>query len=169
MNWVGPDASSDLTILKLNAQDARGRSHVVSLNISSQYPSRAPTVSADVPLAFKPHWNFPGAGGTLLALVQQFERWLFQFDPLWTVLEEVDAKCWVLEPEKPTRACTYRRVVIGKECICICFVLSALNYRRESVPAYGFTPSLAHSPSSADIPGSRPRCAPIDGQVEFLL
>lgn len=108
------EASSDLTVLKLNAQDSRGREHVVTLNISSQYPSRAPTISADVPLAFKPHWNFPGAGATLLGLVQQFERWLFQFDPLWTVLDEVDTKCWVLEPEKPTRACAYRRVVIGE-------------------------------------------------------
>ena len=44
----------------------------------------------------------------------QFEGWLQQFEVLWDMLDEVDAKCWVLEPESPTRACTYRRVVVGK-------------------------------------------------------
>lgn len=108
------DVSSDLSILKLRAQDTQGRDHTMTLNVSSQYPSRPPTVSADVPLAFKSHWSYPGSGCTLLGLVQQFERWLLQFNPLWTALDEVDAKCWVLEPERPTRACIYRRVVIGE-------------------------------------------------------
>ena len=48
-----------------------------------------------------------------MSLVEQFEHWLVQFEPLWKALDEIDRECWVLEPEKPTRACTYRRIVIG--------------------------------------------------------
>lgn len=59
-----------------------------------------------------------------MSLVQQFEAWLVQFGPLWASLDEIDEKCWVLEPEKPTRACTYRRIMIG-QCVwtlCACHV-----------------------------------------------
>ena len=65
------------------------------------------------------YW-FQGAGCSLLGLIQQFERWLLQFDVFWQVMEEVDGECWVLEPERPTRACTSRRVVIGTSAVCKC-------------------------------------------------
>ncbi len=56
-----------------------------------------------------------GPGITLASVMGQFEHWLRQFEALWETLDEIDTKCWVLEPEKPTRACTYRRVVIGED------------------------------------------------------
>ncbi len=57
----------------------------------------------------------------------QFEQWLRQFEALWDVLDEVDSKCWVLEPENPTRVCTYRRVVIGERVVCVCVCRECLH------------------------------------------
>ena len=33
----------------------------------------------------------------------------------WDVTDEIDEKTWVLEPEKPTRSATARRIALGRE------------------------------------------------------
>lgn len=33
----------------------------------------------------------------------------------WDVMDEIDEKTWVLEPEKPTRSATARRIAVGRE------------------------------------------------------
>ena len=50
-------------------------------------------------------------------LLSEFEVWLDHLDPFWSFLEELDAQTWVLEPEKPTRADTHRRIKIGEDII----------------------------------------------------
>lgn len=45
--------------------------------------------------------------------MEQFEEWLKKFQRLWDELDEVDQECWVLEPENPSKACSYRRIVLG--------------------------------------------------------
>ena len=32
----------------------------------------------------------------------------------WDVMDEIDEKTWVLEPEKPTRSATARRIALGR-------------------------------------------------------
>lgn len=33
----------------------------------------------------------------------------------WDVMDEIDEKTWVLDPEKPTRSATARRIAVGGE------------------------------------------------------
>lgn len=51
---------------------------------------------------------------TLAEVVEQFEDRLCHHQQFWDVMDELDRKTWVLEPENPTPACNYRRIVIGK-------------------------------------------------------
>lgn len=39
-----------------------------------------------------------------------------QFDSFWSVLEDIDAHCWVIEPDHATRASRSRRIAIGQHC-----------------------------------------------------
>lgn len=43
----------------------------------------------------------------------QFLLLLESLAEFWAVLDEIDEKTWVLEPEKPSRADTMRRIAIG--------------------------------------------------------
>ena len=49
----------------------------------------------------------------LKEMLSEFEVWLNRLDSFWSSLEELDVETWVLEPEKPTRADTHRRIKIG--------------------------------------------------------
>ncbi|KAG0357499.1 hypothetical protein BGZ54_000322 [Gamsiella multidivaricata] len=49
----------------------------------------------------------------LQAVVQQTERWLELFRDFWDVMQDIDEKTWVIDPEKPTRADRMRRCALG--------------------------------------------------------
>ncbi|KAG8123048.1 hypothetical protein E2320_018412, partial [Naja naja] len=50
---------------------------------------------------------------SLLSIHSQFLAALESLKEFWDVLDEIDEKTWVLEPEKPTRSSTRRRIAIG--------------------------------------------------------
>jgi len=54
-----------------------------------------------------------GVQTTLADIFQQFSDAVAQWQTFWDVVDEIDGSTCVLEPEKPTRAATYRRIALG--------------------------------------------------------
>lgn len=44
----------------------------------------------------------------------QFLAALESLKVFWDVMDEIDEKTWVLEPEKPPRSATARRIALGR-------------------------------------------------------
>ncbi|XP_010808287.1 E3 ubiquitin-protein ligase FANCL isoform X3 [Bos indicus] len=53
------------------------------------------------------------AKSSLISIYTQFLAALESLKTFWDVMDEIDEKTWVLEPEKPTRSATARRIVLG--------------------------------------------------------
>uniref|UniRef100_A0A9L0J8A4 FA complementation group L n=1 Tax=Equus asinus TaxID=9793 RepID=A0A9L0J8A4_EQUAS len=49
---------------------------------------------------------------SLISIHSQFLAALESLKTFWDVMDEIDEKTWVLEPEKPTRSATARRIVL---------------------------------------------------------
>jgi hypothetical protein len=91
---------------------AAGRSHTVRLLPPASYPAAAPAVEAALPLPLELTWR--PRSSTLGQAVAQLEAALERHQQLWESLDDLDAAAWVVEPERPPRGCTYRRVALGR-------------------------------------------------------
>ncbi|KAK2567486.1 E3 ubiquitin-protein ligase FANCL [Acropora cervicornis] len=77
-----------------------------------QHPHVAPTCATDLPVKqFTFSWS--PQGNPLQHLCYQFEQVLCQFQDFWDMLDEIDHKTWILEPDQPRRSCTNRRIALG--------------------------------------------------------
>uniref|UniRef100_A0A8C6WHP6 FA complementation group L n=1 Tax=Neogobius melanostomus TaxID=47308 RepID=A0A8C6WHP6_9GOBI len=101
---------SDFRTLRLKAEDSSGREHVLTVKLKTKHPAEAPECSADVPVPLAFSWT---PQTTLAQLHGQFLLLLESLSDFWDVLDEIDQKTWVLEPEKPSRSDTMRRIAIG--------------------------------------------------------
>ncbi|XP_037554192.1 E3 ubiquitin-protein ligase FANCL [Nematolebias whitei] len=95
--------------LKLKAEDSGGRQHVLNIKLKSKHPIEAPECSADLPIPLNINWT---PQSTLDQLHSQFLLVLESLAEFWDVLDEIDRKTWVLEPEKPSRSDTMRQIAI---------------------------------------------------------
>ncbi|CAM9595387.1 unnamed protein product, partial [Hapterophycus canaliculatus] len=93
---------------------ALGREHVFTVSLPSDYPQRAPICSVDLPTHLDLRWS-PGES-SLATVLEQFREALGPFLQLWDVLDDLDQHTWVLEPEKPSRSTTHRRVAVARHC-----------------------------------------------------
>jgi len=50
---------------------------------------------------------------TLMDMFHQFTDAVSRWQTFWDMVDEIDGSTCVLEPEKPTRAATYRRLAVG--------------------------------------------------------
>jgi len=50
----------------------------------------------------------------LVDVFSQFSAAVSRWQTFWDVVDEIDGSTCVLEPEKPTRAATYRRLALGR-------------------------------------------------------
>ncbi|XP_061084573.1 E3 ubiquitin-protein ligase FANCL isoform X2 [Conger conger] len=100
----------ELRSLKLQAHDSSGRQHVLALKLKAKHPAEAPECSADLPLPLNITWT---PQSTLLNIHAQFLSALEALQEFWAMLDEIDERTWVLEPEDPPRAATMRRIAIG--------------------------------------------------------
>lgn len=64
----------------------------------------------DFPVPFSVSWT---PQSSLISIYSQFLAALESLKTFWDVMDEIDEKTWVLEPEKPTRSATARRIVLG--------------------------------------------------------
>ncbi|XP_008847143.1 E3 ubiquitin-protein ligase FANCL [Nannospalax galili] len=90
-------------------------SHTVSASFKTDCPSQAfPTAEAEQTWS---HYGFACARtpavSSLASIQSQFLAALESLKAFWDVMDEIDQKTWVLEPEKPTRSATTRRIALG--------------------------------------------------------
>ena len=64
---------------------------------------------------------------TVAEMVQQFEEQLSRYQAFWEVMDQLDREAWVLEPEHPTPACVFRRIVISKANHSSCIIFLDVN------------------------------------------
>uniref|UniRef100_A0A6Q2YIY7 RING-type domain-containing protein n=1 Tax=Esox lucius TaxID=8010 RepID=A0A6Q2YIY7_ESOLU len=100
---------TEFRTLRLKAEDSSGRQHVVTVKLKPKHPLEAPVCTADLPVPLAMTWT---AQSSLTHVHTQFLLLLESLAEFWAVLDEIDQKTWVLEPEKPSRADTMRRIVI---------------------------------------------------------
>ncbi|XP_056147734.1 E3 ubiquitin-protein ligase FANCL isoform X2 [Lampris incognitus] len=101
---------TEFRMVRLKANDSAGRQHVLTVKLKSKHPAEAPECSADLPIPLPITWT---PQSTLGQLHKQFLLVLESLEEFWEVLDEIDSKTWILEPEKPSRADTMRRIAIG--------------------------------------------------------
>ncbi|XP_048864116.1 E3 ubiquitin-protein ligase FANCL [Brienomyrus brachyistius] len=102
--------NTELSVLRLGAEDSSSRQHAITVRLGPKYPAEAPECSADLPLPLVVDWT---PQSTLASVYSQFVALLESLEKFWAMMDEIDEKTWILEPEKPTRGDTMRRIVIG--------------------------------------------------------
>uniref|UniRef100_A0A2K5EUS6 FA complementation group L n=1 Tax=Aotus nancymaae TaxID=37293 RepID=A0A2K5EUS6_AOTNA len=95
--------------IKLKAEDASGREHLITLKLKAKYPAESPDCFVDFPVSFSPSWT---PQSSLISIYSQFLAALESLKAFWDVMDEIDEKTWVLEPEKPPRSATARRIAL---------------------------------------------------------
>uniref|UniRef100_A0A8C8WCW0 FA complementation group L n=1 Tax=Panthera leo TaxID=9689 RepID=A0A8C8WCW0_PANLE len=98
-----------LSTIKLKAEDASGRKHLITLKLKAKYPAESPDCFVDFPVPFSVSWT---PQSSLISIYGQFLAALESLKAFWDVMDEIDEKTWVLEPEKPTRSATARRIAL---------------------------------------------------------
>ncbi|XP_060782045.1 E3 ubiquitin-protein ligase FANCL [Neoarius graeffei] len=101
---------TDFHTLKLKAEDSSHRQHVFTVMLKPKYPAEAPECSADLPVPLVVPWT---PQSNLAHMHSQFLLIVEALAEFWAVMDEIDEHTWVLEPEKPSRADTMRRIAIG--------------------------------------------------------
>ncbi|XP_074143081.1 E3 ubiquitin-protein ligase FANCL isoform X1 [Sminthopsis crassicaudata] len=101
---------TSFSTIKLKAKDTSGREHLITLKLKTKYPTESPDCYVDLPLPFSVSWT---PQSSLTDIHSQFLTTLESLKAFWDVMDEIDQKTWILEPEKPTRSATMRRIVIG--------------------------------------------------------
>ena len=96
--------------IKLKA-DVSGREHLITVKLKAKYPAESPDCVVDLPVPFSVSWT---PQSSLISIYSQFLAALESLKTFWDVMDEIDEKTWVLEPEKPTRSATARRIVLGR-------------------------------------------------------
>uniref|UniRef100_A0A4W2EJZ2 FA complementation group L n=1 Tax=Bos indicus x Bos taurus TaxID=30522 RepID=A0A4W2EJZ2_BOBOX len=94
--------------IKLKA-DVSGREHLITVKLKAKYPAESPDCVVDFPVPFSVSWT---PQSSLISIYTQFLAALESLKTFWDVMDEIDEKTWVLEPEKPTRSATARRIVL---------------------------------------------------------
>ncbi|XP_030012457.1 E3 ubiquitin-protein ligase FANCL isoform X3 [Sphaeramia orbicularis] len=101
---------TEFQTLRLKAEDSSGRQHILTVKLKPKHPAEAPECSADLPLPLDFTWT---PQSTLDQLHSQFLLVLESLSDFWNILDEIDSQTWILEPEKPSRSDTTRRIAIG--------------------------------------------------------
>ncbi|XP_069464150.1 E3 ubiquitin-protein ligase FANCL isoform X2 [Ambystoma mexicanum] len=101
---------TEFSTIKLKADDTAGRKHLITLKFKTKYPVEPPDCIVDFPVPFTISWTPQSSLATIHA---QFLAALDSLKMFWDVMDELDEKTWILEPEKPTRSATLRRIAIG--------------------------------------------------------
>jgi E3 ubiquitin-protein ligase FANCL len=112
VGWNNIVQMDRLDEVHLRLFDAAQRSHVIQLQFRDDYPHSAPTVrGAAMPVAIE----LPASAHTLRDVVEHCGAHIARFQAVWRVLDEFDARCYVLEPAVPSAArdVLARRIALG--------------------------------------------------------
>ncbi|XP_004867304.1 E3 ubiquitin-protein ligase FANCL isoform X2 [Heterocephalus glaber] len=96
--------------IKVKAEDSSGREHLITVKLKAKHPAESPDCFVDFPVPFSVSWT---PQSSLISIHSQFLAALESLKAFWDVMDEIDEKTWVLEPQKPTRSATARRIALG--------------------------------------------------------
>uniref|UniRef100_A0A2I3GLZ9 FA complementation group L n=1 Tax=Nomascus leucogenys TaxID=61853 RepID=A0A2I3GLZ9_NOMLE len=112
-------ADTCFSTIKLKAEDASGREHLITLKLKAKYPAESPDYFVDFPVPFCASWT---PQSSLISIYSQFLAAVESLKAFWDIMDEIDEKTWVLEPEKPPRSATARRIALDFTMDCgICY------------------------------------------------
>ncbi|CAL1547565.1 unnamed protein product, partial [Lymnaea stagnalis] len=107
-NLVSIDES--LSHLEFGLYDNAARWHKIQMKFNTKDPNTPAICETSLPEIFHFSWS----GKTCLKhIFQEFQAAVSSYQHFWDIMQEIDDKCWVLEPEQPTFADTRRRIAIG--------------------------------------------------------
>jgi len=101
----------DFSYVHFGVIDGGERMHKILIHLHKQDASAPPVCSTDLPHKLTFHWS---TNTRLQHILQQFEASVASYQEFWATMQELDSKCWVLEPEKPSFADTHRRIALGQ-------------------------------------------------------
>lgn len=101
-----------LTRVDLRIVDRGGRRHVVQVALDGEYPMKPPRCTATLPIALEVSWV--DGDNRLECVLRSFEEAVAAHGRLFDALDDLDRNAWVLEPEHPTHAETFRKIVVGR-------------------------------------------------------
>ena len=109
---------------RLRLRDRDGRAHVVAVEWGSLAPNGGLSLDCTFPEQIDDsQWRAPRGDteGTWLAdaleaAVAACDAALERFQEAWAVLEDMDAACVVVEPQRPTYATLHRRLLVAGQC-----------------------------------------------------
>ncbi|KAL8160353.1 hypothetical protein V2J09_001890 [Rumex salicifolius] len=106
-------SNDNLSFLSFRLLDKKERVHILEIQLHDSYPQHPPSISAEVPYICDLKWS---ASSRLKDVIQQFQKHLEKLQELWDILDTVDKFLWVVGPEQPSHATTYRQINLGNGC-----------------------------------------------------
>ncbi|CAG8674903.1 10895_t:CDS:2, partial [Dentiscutata heterogama] len=117
LNSIGWDKleafNPSLKNLSLKLNDSSGRQHSIFVSLPFSYPQTPLIVHAELPTSSSTTSNHMTS---LKDVVSFYSKELEKFQDVWSVLDDIDAHTWVLEPCKPKRNDLMRRIALGNHC-----------------------------------------------------
>ncbi|KAJ9578259.1 hypothetical protein L9F63_005529, partial [Diploptera punctata] len=102
--------SNVMNEVKLQAIDSAARCHYLTLLLGMSYPSTPPVIQVDLPeqvaIGLKKSSSIAG-------IYKSFVQHVTALQKFWKSMDEIDSKCWILDPDNPTRKDSHRRIMIG--------------------------------------------------------
>jgi len=102
---------SNFSRVHFGVLDESERLHKIQIHLKEGDSNMQPICSTDLPNKFTFNWS---SNTRLQHILQQFEASIGCYQEFWNSMQELDSKCWILEPEKPNFADTYRRIALGQ-------------------------------------------------------
>nr|SVE82793.1 EOG090X0G12 [Daphnia magna] len=97
----------DFTELKLKMYDSLNHQHILNVKFNNNVPE----FFTEYPRNVNIEWQEDTS--TLSEMYSLFCQEAEHYQDFWKAMEELDAGCWVLEPENPSRRDTYRKISIA--------------------------------------------------------
>ena len=106
--------NADFTEVKVKTIDHKQREHILSIKLYEKFPEISTKLPENLDYIWKPSSNLKDVYDEFCLAVEQYLEF-------WDVMDELDASCWILEPENPSLSDRYRKIAISMQ-------LSALIY-----------------------------------------
>ncbi|GAN04869.1 E3 ubiquitin-protein ligase FANCL [Mucor ambiguus] len=103
------EISDDMLQITLKTVDEHDRKHLVKIDLPSNYPYASPKAEWDLPVAVSNH-------GTLAHILAQHRAFVIKFQLLFNCMDDLDKHMRIIEPERPKRSDTWRRIALGHHC-----------------------------------------------------
>ena len=89
--------------------DPSNRSHDVTITLPASYPDSTPQCQLGLPQKVAFQWKRTNPLSSILSAVRSI---INRFDDVWSVLEDLDKHCIVIDPTNPTFEHNYRRIYL---------------------------------------------------------